>query len=322
MMKCCAMGYPRSHMIPAGSDGVFHCTSRCVRRAYLCGEDAQTGRSYAHRKDWMEARVLTLARTFAVALHSYSVMSNHFHVVVQLCPATADGWSDEDVVERWLSLGGRPRCQQRVQALLGQPERVQTLRERLCSLSWFMRYLKEPIARRANKEDGCTGRFWEGRFDAQALLDESAVLSAMVYVELNPLRAGMVRRPERAGHCSLRRRLRNPRAHPLPAPLRPLADGASTRAVSLSLAEYLRLLDWSARRLHPRGRARLAPDAPAVLERIGVTPSHWLAQLPALESGFRRAVGRVEALQEHARQLGQHWLHGLGTARHLQRLEP
>ena len=165
------MGYPRYTSIIPGQRGVHHCVSRCVRRAYLCGEDAVTGRSYTHRKQWLESRIVELAEVFAVAVHAYAVMSNHVHVVLEVEPGAALSWSDEETARRWLSLscGVNPAKEPgpgKVEALAAQAERLAELRSRLGSVSWFMRYLKEPIARRANREDGCTGRFWEGAFTA------------------------------------------------------------------------------------------------------------------------------------------------------------
>lgn len=156
--------------------------TRCVRRAFLCGFDAESGGSFEHRKTWVEERILELGGIFAVAIYAYAVMSNHVHVVVFVDPDAAVRWSDEEVGARWARLFpirlpdgsvDEQATRNRALATIGSPERVATCRARLASLSWFMRCLNEPIARRANKEDACTGRFWEGRFKCQALLDDA-----------------------------------------------------------------------------------------------------------------------------------------------------
>jgi hypothetical protein len=163
---------------------------------------------------------LQLANLFAIDAAAYAVMSNHYHIVVRIDVERAAGWSLEEVLERWMSLFTGPVLVQRylspegAQMTEAQIEKVRELaegyRERLTNLSWFMRILNENIAREANREDGVKGRFWEGRFKSQALLDEAALLSAMAYVDLNPIRGwpGPHARAERphldpgADHCS------------------------------------------------------------------------------------------------------------------------
>ena len=158
----------RSLLIPPGSPGTFHCVSRCVRRAFLCGADSDTGQSFEHRRRWVEDRLHELADVFAVAIWGYAVMSNHVHVVVQTLPEAVEGWSDDEVATRWTRLFSRQDAdeQLRAEVLAGNADRIATLRSRLSDLSWFMRCLSEPIARRANREDSCKGRFMsmDGRY--------------------------------------------------------------------------------------------------------------------------------------------------------------
>ena len=201
----------------------------------------------------------------------------------------------------------------RINALVAEPGRIATLRQRLGSLSWFMRYLKEPIARRANREDACTGRFWEGRFRTQALLDDPAVLACMVYVDLNPVRAGMVRTPEAGRHTSLRRRLHSGDGHG--DLLRPVAASIRSQILELPVHHYLDLVDWTARELHTELEDPGSRKAPVILERLAVGPRQWLVQVPATESRYWRAVGCVGSLLDRARLTGRRWIRGIGVAR-------
>jgi hypothetical protein len=188
------MTYPRAHLVDTDNGGFYHCISRCVRRGWLCGRDSLSGRSFEHRRDWVEARLLELANLFAVDLYGYAVMSNHYHCVVEVLPAKAAEWSDDEVARRWCALCPASTEQETALkrfALLAIQKRVDGVRTRLASLSWFMRFINEPIARRANREDNVTGRFWEGRFKSVALLDEAGVIACMAYVDLNPVRAKM-----------------------------------------------------------------------------------------------------------------------------------
>jgi REP element-mobilizing transposase RayT len=178
-----------------------------------------TGKNFNHRRGWIEARILELAALFAIDVAAYAVMSNHYHIVVRIDEERAKKWTEEEVLNRWTQLFTGPlfvrrylsedRADMDVSQLSSVSAWAATYRERLHDLSWFMRVLNESIARMANMEDGCTGRFWEGRFKSQALLDEHALLTAMAYVDLNPIRAAMAETPEQSDHTSVMKRIRN-----------------------------------------------------------------------------------------------------------------
>ena len=94
----------RQHLVCVSDTPFYHVYSRCVRRAFLCGIDRHTGRSYEHRRAWIEDRVRVLASLFSIDLCAYAVMSNHYHLVVKLNPTEPDAWSDDEVLQRWTSL--------------------------------------------------------------------------------------------------------------------------------------------------------------------------------------------------------------------------
>ncbi|MBV7317646.1 transposase, partial [Shewanella sp. NIFS-20-20] len=185
------------------------------RRAYLCGEDKFSGKNYDHRRDWVAQLIQRLAQVFAIDVAAFAVMSNHLHVVLRIDIDSVNGWSDRQVVEQWHKLfKGDELTQKFAKGALVEPHEVSRLkhtiaiyRSRLCDISWFMRCLNEPIARKANQEDNCSGRFWEGRFTSQALLDDAAVLACMAYVDLNPIRAKEAPTLEQSHYTSIQLRL-------------------------------------------------------------------------------------------------------------------
>jgi len=210
------MGLPRSKYVQEGQEGVYHCFSRCVRRAFLCGFDMLTLQDFSHRKAWLVERLRYLAGIFAVEVCAYAVMATHYHAILRTRPDIVALWSDWEVATRWLTLFPRhrdlsgvpmPPAEEDIRALAERPERIAELRQRLSSLSWFMGRLNEFIARAANKEDKVKGRFWESRFKCQALLDEAATVSCMVYVDLNPIRAGVAGTPEESDFTSIQERI-------------------------------------------------------------------------------------------------------------------
>ncbi len=159
-----------------------HCIARCVRRAWLWGYDEYAGKDYSHRKQWVIERLQQLCSVFPIEVCAYAVMSNHYHLVLHVDSERARKWSREEFIERWTVLFGAPNLVKRwLRGEAIEAERqtgehiIRRWRTRLVDISWFMRCLNEHLARRANIEDQCTGRFWEGRFKSQALLDEASL---------------------------------------------------------------------------------------------------------------------------------------------------
>ena len=195
---------------------VFHAVQRCVRRAFLCGEDVVTGKSFEHRRLWIRERMEFLASVFGIDCLTYTVLSNHLHVVLRSRPDVVATWSDDDVARRWLKLFPKRRLEdgspdeatdEEVRMLTGNAERLAEVRRRLSDVSWWMRCTAENIARRANREDECSGRFWEGRFKAQLLLDEASLLACAAYVDLNPVRAALAKSLEESDYTGAKDRI-------------------------------------------------------------------------------------------------------------------
>jgi hypothetical protein len=314
------MTRPRSLIAPPDTPGAFHCVQRCVRRAFLCGTDNYTGQSFEHRKAWVEARIELVAECFAVAIDAYAVMSNHLHLVLRIDPQEATTWHDDEVAARWVRLfppreDSDDAIESKRRRLLADPDRIRILRQRLGNLSRLMRCLVEPIARRANREDGCKGRFWEGRYKCQALCDDRAILAAMAYVDLNPIRAGMTDRLDSSAHTSVAKRIVEARSDPmvLTSRLRPAA-GSLRPAVDITTADYLQLLDWTGRQLAPGKRGGISKHAPAILTTIDHDQKRWTIRVAAFGSGWHRAAGSAQDLIALAEQMGQRWLKGIRLA--------
>ena len=354
------MTRPRSALISLPDTPWYHIVNRCVRRAFLCGHDAHTGQNFEHRRGWIETRIRELSSIFAIDVAAYAVMSNHYHIVLRVDTERASSWSTDEVLRRWTQLFSGPHLVQHylhpaLRPLMGESElaKVQemadTYRQRLFDVSWYMRVLNESIARQSNAEDGVKGRFWEGRFKSQALLDEQALLAAMAYVDLNPVRAGMALSPEDSAHTSIAARLRELRGQPLvpvhapnlpdesshatelpgllpeqalatlpQAPLMPFdPTGRFALAVPFGLEEYIDLVDTIGRAVHPQKRGAIASHVPRLLQRLGMNAEAFIASANTFFRTFAHTVGTPASLIQYAAGRQCRALRGMATARTL-----
>jgi REP element-mobilizing transposase RayT len=152
------MTQSRSSLISLSDTPYYHCISRCVRRAFLCGDDHYSGQNFSHRRQWMIDRIRQLSDIFAINVCAYSIMSNHYHLVVRANEIEIEACSDEDICKRWYQLySGSPIVTRWIKGELITEAEVNVAleviakwRERLVDISWFMRSLNEFIARKAN----------------------------------------------------------------------------------------------------------------------------------------------------------------------------
>ena len=295
----------RREVLADGEVQVVHCINRCVRRGFLCGDDPVTGKNFDHRRQWIRNRLEFLAGVFGVELLGFSVMSNHFHCVLRTRPDAVAEWSDDEVARRWLKIFPKRRNEDGspvepsdadLLTITGDADVLAERRARLSSVSWFMRCTSEVIARMSNAEDECTGRFWEGRFKAKVLESEAAIAACMVYVDLNPIRAGIAGCTKSSDFTSVQDRIADVessrdvssanakdvriehgrRAGWLsPVPLKPqrhkVRERNTVRRVSnkgslpMSLPDYLLLVEWTGRQLHAGKRGYIKSRIPPLV---------------------------------------------------------
>ena len=217
---------------------------------------------------------------------------------------------------------------------------------------WWMRCAAEPIARRANREDKVTGHFWQGRFKAQLLLDEAALLACAMYVDLNPVRAAMAKTPEEStftgacdrlvdvkiSHGQDKRKPKRPNRnwernrrrrycgwlspieinekHDMPgASASHCGRRASVKGfLSMTLVKYLELLDWTGRQLKAGKRGAIPEHLKPILERLGIESDSWCHLVGKFKKLFRLTAGTPAAVHDESKRRGRNWMQAPGTS--------
>jgi hypothetical protein len=225
---------------------------------------------------------------------------------------------------------------------LKRPGRVAELRRRLADVSWFMGTLCENMSRRCNRESGRSGAFWEHRFGCRNLADEAAIVVCGIYVDLNQVRAGEALTPEQSRHTSAYNRIEGRRQRQaraageesadLPAPDSWLCElslekggpsptsptnpspvswrASDTGLLSISLEDYLQLLDWTGRQVRSDKRGAIPASLAPILERLGINQEVWLDAVTSFDGWFGAVVGPLSAMASAAQRAGRKWLRG------------
>jgi hypothetical protein len=362
----------RVEVFAADEIAIVHVMNRTVRRCFLFGEDSVSGKNYDHRKVWIDAQLIHQARYFGIDLLCQAIMSNHFHLVLRSRPDIVKEWSDAEVARRWLMLCPERRDEKRrpleptefeINSIVNKKDKLATVRSRLSDVSWWMRLLSQNIAQRANKEDGEVGKFFQARYRAVRLLDETAILACAAYVDLNPIRAALATTIEESDFTSAQKRcsvfgvgfsenagedsagdevrssllpeqslpaaasssiVRIPAAerrvygtgsgvrHLAPVDLKerggetgPCVHKAGARCsnkgfLPMSTAEYLQLLDWTARQVRSDKRGSTPQEFAPLFERLGVSAEIWCRLVKDFGKLFSVVAGQPQRIDSHS----------------------
>ncbi|MEC6797104.1 transposase [Photobacterium sp. S4TG1] len=313
----------------------YHIINRCVRRAYLCGDDPYSGKNYQHRRGWIVNKIKQLSEVFCIDVCAYAVMNNHYHLVLKIDIQQQQALSPQEVISRWLQLfNGHPIAVDFVNngdVDIDKKQALSTLvaewQLRLGSISWFMRCLNEEIARKANKEDECTGAFWEGRFKSQALLDEQALLSCMMYVDLNPIRAGLTTSLQDSDFTSIQQRIVE---YNQTAIIKKTASNSSSVkhskigllpfigaehqakqiGIQFAFADYLELIDWTGRNIREDKKGLIPMNQPKLLQQMGVNAEAWLDNSDDFMEHYTNASGKWLRMCAFQQYFGGRWCKG------------
>jgi hypothetical protein len=339
---------------------IVHVMNRTVRRCFLMGDDHISRTNFDHRKVWIDEQLTHQARHFGIDLLCQAIMSNHVHLVLRSRPDVVREWSDTEIARRWLMLCPIRRDEHRqpaepnefeLNSIVNDQERLAALRSRLSDISWWMRLFSQHIAQRANREDKETGKFWQARYRAVRLLDETALLACAAYVDLNPIRAAVAETIEGSLFTSAQKRACDLQAShgesadaaapatgntpDFGAPTGELSETSSSRHLApvdlnertgetgphpnrqgircsdkgflgMSTADYLSLLDWSARQQRT-GKAGTTPtNLVPLFTRLQISEEVWSHLVQDFGRLFSVVAGKPHVIDQHTSRTKAH----------------
>ncbi|PCK30502.1 transposase, partial [Pseudoalteromonas piscicida] len=155
---------------------------------------------------------------------------------------------------------------------------------------------------------GCTGRFWEGRFKSQALLDEAALAACLAYVDLNPIRAKVATTPENSDYTSIKKRIDYAKLGQQPKSLLCFAGSPQKdmpKGLPFELSYYIELVELTGRCIRA-DKLGYIDDMQPLLTRLNIEPENWFKLTTQFSRVFHGAVGRKRAITAHCKTLKKH----------------
>ena len=349
----------RKDFMQAEISGTFHLMVRCVRRSFLQGFDEYSGKDYSHRKSWVPDKIKLLLEAIAIDISAYANMDNHFHLIVRNRPDLLKDLTPLQIAARWLIIHPTKEMKKDKRKTPTKDDLDQTLakydveelRRRLSDISWFMQELNQYISAKANKEDNCKGAFFETRFKSQFLADDAAILTCMIYCDLNPIRAQTATSIEDSIHTSgyvryqaekaknnllnadnLKESEPNKKLNKLQkkeineqkkiakinkwlAPIEKidlnLKDTTRTPILNITLSKYLELLDFTGRQYHKDKPGIISGNIAPILKVMGLSQKQWIENLKNYGKWYYRVLGPLIDLKEKLISTKQRWFKGI-----------
>lgn len=173
----------------------YHCVSRVVDRRFVLG---------AEEKEKFRALMRIYEKFSGCRVTAYCLMDNHFHLLLEVPPMVERGLSDDELLKRLLAIYSEAFVAEVAKELsdarsAGADARVVEIHQRFTyrmhDLGEFMKGLLQRYTQWHNRAHSRTGRLWEDRFKSVIVEDGVAAKTMAAYIDLNPVRAGMVKDP-------------------------------------------------------------------------------------------------------------------------------
>ena len=321
------MTRPRYQQILPRVTPYYHVMGRCTQGLSLMGErNPITGENTADRKGWIETHLEHVARAFCIDVCKYALMDNHYHLLLHINMRKAKKLPMAEVIYRWHMMFEGDDLSHRYikkEKLTGKERRqlerlVKKWRKRLWNISWFMRCFNQYVSYRCNSESGNKGTFWQSRYKIKGLFSYAAILACCIYIDLNPVRAGLALTPETSDYTSFKKRLD---ALHLPGsvsadwlyPFRKDSTHAQKQqkdCLPFTMKEYMELLDETGRVARPDKPGKIAKHLPPILERLQFSQEQWLEVITHYDNHFKRFIAPASMMKKLAIELKQKWLQG------------